>query len=213
MSDTLLSTLYSDISIDVPGCPDRLMLRSLNRTMRDICKRVPLIKHTAAIWLIPGRSCYSLDLPSKRKIGFIDDVTYDGSIILATNETMRSQRDPTWRTKEAEDPTHYLQENLGSIRIFPIPTVSKANAISVELSLIPTKDEDEFDDELIDRYEQLLIDGALSWLFARPNQKWTDLQQAQLHYGLYEGGIENAAIDAMRSNVKSDLTMKLKPLA
>jgi len=87
MSQTALSTLYNDIRIDVPSCPDPIILRALNRTLREFCGRVPVLRKELPIWLIKDRACYELDIPANTRIGFIQSVVNsDGRKIDALNE-------------------------------------------------------------------------------------------------------------------------------
>ena len=214
MSQTALSSFYNDIRIDVPGCPDLLILRALNRALRDFCKRVPVLRKTLSIWLIKDRPCYELDVPANTKLGYIISVVNsDGVPIDAVNETELTKLSTGWRTLVGPDTKGYLMPELGEFRAYPIPEASKANALSVVFSLIPTKQAVDFEEELADRYEQLLIDGALSWLFLRPNQKWLNPSLAAVHNTKYEKSIQDAGIDAMRNNVRSELTITLRPLA
>ena len=214
MSQTALSTFYNDVRLDAPGCPDILILRALNRTIRDFCRRVPVLRKEQSIWLIQNRSCYELDVPANTKIGFIQSiVNSDGKKIEALNELELDKRSIGWRSIVSTNVEGYLMPVLGELRVYPIPEEMEVNALTVYFSLIPTKEAIDFESELADRYEQLLIDGAISWILLRPNQKWTNPAAAKIHMIEYETALQNAIIDTMRNNVRSEIKVTLRPLA
>ena len=213
MSDTAFSTLYDDIRLDIPGAPDALIEQALNRTARFFCREVPVLRCTSEIWLIPDRADYILDIPANTVVGHIISLDYNDSLIPGTNETMLDKKDKGWRIQTGTTIENYLQPRLGTIRLYPIPEESEPDAIKAHLSLIPTRDATGFEENLMARYDDLLIDGALSWLFSRPSQKWESPQSALEYRAMHEIELERAAIDNFHNNVQSELSVRMKPLA
>jgi hypothetical protein len=214
MSMTALSTLYDDLRINVPGCPNMILLKGLNWAIRELCKRQPVWRQSVTVWLIANRSCYRLNYPANSNIGIIISLNdKEGRKVSPITESELDEMDSTWRKRVADPVKAYLQPELNTLQVYPIPETGQSDALTAITSLVPSRDATEFDSELLNRYDQLLIAGAAYWIQSRPNWKWTSMEQAAVNHSIFTDYFEEAAINTTLNNVKAELKMRPWKLA
>lgn len=210
-----ITELRNEIRLEAPGVTNQLIDVASLRAARDLLRRAPIWKRDVLLWPIPERPCYSLKIPAETEIGDIISVTYLDRLIEPTTGAMLARTNKMWEVQTGSTLTNYLRPDLGSIRLYPIPdnTVNQENSVTVKVSLIPSLEADEIDDAIADTYRDTFIHGALAWLLSKPGQKWYAPNVAAEHNAYFYYGMAQALIDDSHSNVRSELSVAMRPFA
>lgn len=90
------------------------------------------------------------------------------------------------------------------------PDEDVTDGIKVELCLLPDKDTDVLPDWFINEYEDAIIAGALSRLYAMPRQMWSSKVDAREQAMVYRAFINDTRIDALLEEDGSEMQMHIE---
>jgi hypothetical protein len=130
--------------------------------------------------------------------------TYD-TILLRRN--MRSGHhwgtSRSWETDKAATSRLYLLPRPDLMRLVPIPE-STGSFVHVRVAVRPKRANPEIDEWVIERYYEVICDGARARILAIPKKEWTDTALSRDYLARFEAGIESAHGDMTRDFTRND---------
>jgi len=102
-------------------------------------------------------------------------------------------------------PSYFVQEKLEKLILVPKPSAALVGGILAKVSARPARSATGVDDELWEKYLEVIASGAKAKLFAMKKKPWTDSALANYHRQLFEDGIARAKIAATRGHGRAKL--------
>lgn len=117
---------------------------------------------------------------------------------------------PTWPLDGQRDkPRRYAYVPEAQLALDPIPDA--AYPLTITLVLQPKKGANQIPESLLVKWDQVLQDGALSYLLDIPGQAWSDPMQAERRRRSFQAGISNARADEQREFNAGTLFIRRRP--
>lgn len=91
----------------------------------------------------------------------------------------------------------------GLLHLSCTPECDKPRSIEVRFTAKPTRTACQVDSSLLNDWESVIVDGALSQLYALPNYTWTNPQLAELKAINFSKGIARARIQRLKSDTSA----------
>jgi hypothetical protein len=101
-----------------------------------------------------------------------------------------------WRNEENDLASYYMLDSNNTLRLTPTPASTVAAQYYARVAVKPLLTATTVDDVVLNKYDELLIHGALGRLYALPRKPWTDLQLASYHTAQFTLGIPAARTEA-----------------
>jgi hypothetical protein len=114
------------------------------------------------------------------------------------------QKNINW-TSLTGTPTHYLQENTEEIILFPKPISSLAAALTLKVSLKPSRKSTGIENWLVEKYLDDIMHGALWKLMEMPGKPWSEGNSALYHKGAFDAAIISAQLATQKGLGKAPL--------
>lgn len=211
MAQLSLDALFPHVMPSVgSACPNPLARSMLLRAAIRFCKE-------SLVWSVLGDalpivdtvSTYEIDRPTgKAALVIVRDVWAAGQELTPKSMAEIAQLLPSWQTSQGS-PAFYNQPSMTEIRVFPIPVSTPAGTVvTVRAAFAPTIDATMIDADLVNRYFEPLVHGALSLLMAMPNQPWSNPSLAAYHEGEIMTAIDKARIEMLKDRTVSSSRVK-----
>jgi len=200
MANTVYSTLFPDIQAYVASCPQPTLLNALRLSAIEFCRRSEAYKYRPpVVTVVANTPNYLPVLPTDTEIHGYADVKYDGGRITFMDWDDVTTRDPAYPSETGTPGNFTYQSVTGPLYLYPIPSTVPTTGILLSLVLRPTITSSGLDSDLISRYKETIVHGAVKRVCVMDKQVWTDVGKAKLHGGLFNAGIADA-----HSEAKSD---------
>ena len=185
--------LAPNVLIEAPSCSAMLAERVIMEAARDFCRETDAIRRSVAGSLAANEPEFTLTLPAGVSlINLISVFVDDRKLKLVTTEEARASAD--WN--RAGTPRTVCRTG-NTLRFSPMP--SEVMAIEVFYSASPDSLTLTLDDELVERWGDVLVWGALGRLLTMPQRAWTNPQLA-IHYA----ALYRMKLDDIRQRAESD---------
>ena len=186
--------LVKEVLPYVPGCPDSLVLNNLRSATIDLCeKSKAYIYDLDAITTVSGVYEYEFDQPTGTDVHQILWMTYNGDDLDPITPRSLELNYPDWRDRSAL-PQVYLQKDVNSFWLVPVPNATLSNGILVSVALKPKRTSNNIDTKFSDSYRDGIIYGALHRLLRIPNRDWTDVGSANNYFSLFSEEVRQAEL-------------------
>lgn len=164
------SQFFSDILIDVPGCPDPTVERGLLRAAQAFCIGTQVWK----LWLEnittqANVTEYDFELEPKSELVKLERATLDGRSLLIT--TPQSLPDD-WRTNSAGLADCIFTSDRKTLTL--LPTKVAGLVLRVEAVLKPSNSATGVEDFIFDQYGEVIAMGALARLLQQSNTPYSN---------------------------------------
>lgn len=207
---TTLSSFRKDIILRVRKCPTPVIDHMLRLAAIDFCERSRVWQEDEEdlITTVDGTPEYTIASTSSEGeiAGIVElhfDDTNDTELGVKTEKELRDN-DSGWRILE-DKPTDYIQKDLTTVRLYPIP--DDEYDIDGKLWLTPNKTGTTLPDFLYQEWREEIGWGALERILTLP-EVWKDLDLA-LYYGTkFENGIDKALSQVLRQRTIASATIR-----
>lgn len=207
MADIKFLELASELEMKAPDAPLPYIVRALREAAIKFCEESEsFVYRLDAIVAIEGESEYELDIPSGTRVAKAGRLYYEGTPIEPTSEILLDDEMPGWDVTETIPSRYFFRNNI--LTLAPVPPVTLAGAVTGTVVLKPSRNAAGIDEDYFDENSQAIFDGALSKLFRDTNQPWGDLSLSQMHYALFQQGIDDA-----KSKIQQDHTAKRRNMS
>ena len=192
----------------VPGSSDTFIERNIRSAVVELCERANVYQvELDAVTTVSGIYEYDLETPAGTSVRRILWVTHKGKDLEPLTTTLLEQRLPKWR-EESGVPEYFVQKNSETFLLAPIPADTLVGSTIVRAVLRPTHTSTACDNDVMNDYRDMIVNGALFRLLRIPNKDWSDLQSASIYGQLFNQGVTDAerrarnADTAVRRSVK-----------
>lgn len=206
-----LSAFHSRVEPHVIGCPVPVMDQAILDASILFCDDSMVVRDLLdPITTTVDQVEYTLDNPdAERGISRIVNAWYDGSLLtpVARAEVHISEF-PTGI------PTHYATRSYGGamqIRLYPAP--NEAKTLSIEVVTRPVRGATTVEDELLDRWADVVVAGAVSRISSIAGQPYSDPMKAGQAGGIFIQGSRKARIEGGTGQVVTVRRVTQRPFA
>lgn len=205
MSNKAFTAFYDEVLPDVPGAPQALALNAIRNAAIEFClkSKVWVVDHDP-LSAIAGQSVYEFEPPTGAVVSGVVSAWFDGRRMAPTTQAELSDEFANWRTMNGT-PTRYLQENAGEIILFPIPASALAGALTMKVSLKPSRASTTIDSWLFESYLEAIAHGAKWKLMIMPKKPWSDGATALYHKEMFDAAVDGARLAAFKGLGKAPL--------
>jgi hypothetical protein len=177
MSTESVKHLISELAVQLPGCPDNLIMLALRRGARKFCERTGLWQAGLTAAAVAEQAEYTLDASGagEAQILTVDKVEVNGCEIVKSG---------------------YKFDKLTSELVFQagsIPTVDD-QTIAITVSLQPTLDCTDFPTVITGQYSEGISAWAGAYICRLSKRPWFDPAQAVEFDRTYRGVLQDALI-------------------
>jgi len=197
---TALSVLVPDVRVEIPDIPTFVAERQLLRAAREFCEETRTWRvnvEISVIATIPASNIASL-LPSDTEL--VDVVSIKniggGAPVIPRTYAWLDKNTSDWRSETDLNANYYVLDGNNAIRFIPIPSVTTASLYYARVAVKPTLDASAINDIVANKYDEVLVHGALAKLFLMPRKPWTDANLAQYHLALFRASFAPARTEA-----------------
>jgi hypothetical protein len=194
-----VSSLVTDILSDIPEIPRFAAERQYVRALRILCEkaRVWRVENTLTIPTTADTSLSALLPANTEMVDVISIKPIDGSTpVRPKTQSWLDINETDWRDQTALTARWYVLSTNNIIQFVPSPSESVDYYFRIAVKPTPDLALTEVADVVANKYSELLVHGAKSFLFMTPRKPWTDLQLAQYHEAVFQTGIPDARSEA-----------------
>ncbi|MDO8310528.1 MAG: hypothetical protein Q7T25_01165 [Sideroxyarcus sp.] len=190
--------------LDVPGVPEPVAINALRKAAIEFCDRSRAwVTDHDPIDLIAEEATYQFSPNNGTVVVRVEEAWVSGKDISPTTR-LDVQRYANW-TSLTGTPTHYLQENTEEIILFQKPASSMAEALTMKVSLKPSRRSTGIEGWLVEKYLDEIVHGALWRLLEMPSKPWSEGNSAMYHKGAFDAAIISAQLAAQKGLGKAPL--------
>lgn len=178
-----LNVLYPRLQTEAVGAPPALMDLKIRDAARMFMKECPAYQAKQAdIVIIPLTSVYALTPPTDAEVvrvlrmNFLAPTASRARAVLPVPE---GNLRPDWEVIEGGI-KYFTTPTLNSVTLVPIPDVNVVGSFTqIHLQLRPTRSAATIPDDVLDRWEEEIMTGALWLLYDMQDQPWTNKAEAR----------------------------------
>jgi hypothetical protein len=204
-----LASLIPDVQVEIPEIPAFVANRQILRALRDFCEQTRAWRTDIQISTTASTATVDLTalLPTASEL--VDVITVKnvigGAPVEPTTQARLDKEHALWRSEEALDAQWYVLDSNNTLRLVFTPSTTVANQYNARVAVKPLlATATTVDDIIANKYDELLVHGALARLYAIPRKPWTDNNLASFHIGMFNAGIpaaRTAAADEHQTGV------------
>lgn len=195
-----LTTLVPDVRVAIPELPSFVAERQLLRAARLFCEdsRTWRVNISLSVTTTVATIDVTALLPANTELVEIISVknTGGGAPVEPRTYVWLDKNTSNWREETDRNAKWYLLDGNNAIRLVPTPTTTIAALYDVRVAVKPLLSATQIDDVVLNKYDEVLVHGALARLYLMPRKPWTDANLAQYHEGLFRMAIPPARSEA-----------------
>ena len=172
MTTASFAELLPDVLPFVAACPEPTALIHIRAAANIFfTKTLAWEYHEENVLAALGGEAYLIPIPDETEVAKVLEVYIDGAVVNPLSK-LRSRATATdWRT-EVSSPRTYIVPGRGILRLIPNNEIEAT--ISTNVAVAPTRLAESMDMDLMDRYRDAIVIGALSRIMSIPGQMFTD---------------------------------------
>jgi len=204
------------VMVEAPGCPEVLALQVIRDAAIDFCVRSQFIQRDHdPISVVANIIDYDLDPPTGQLVVKVMKAWYKANELQPVapdyvNDPLFYNKGATGVSPNKSTPMVYTQKDERTISIFPYPSESTSNSLTMRVSLKPTRSSTTCEDSLYEDYTETIASGALARLFASPGKAYTAPQLVMAHQSKFMSGVNEARQRASRGQVRANMQVRMR---
>jgi hypothetical protein len=119
-----------------------------------------------------------------------------GAPVVPRTYSWLDENTSDWRSEENDLANYFVREDNSVLRLVPTPATTTANLYDTRIAVKPTLSATTIDDRVANKYDEVIIHGALGYLYMLPKKTWTDPQLGQFHMAMFANAIPEARVEA-----------------
>lgn len=205
-----VSDFYPRLAAYVMGCPEPTMAQALVDASIAFCDDSMAIRHRLdAFTTFPGEAFYGMDAPAQQTISRVLDVWVNGGRLAATvadevNDGSSSRGSPS---------TFYSRRNDSQLELVLYPTPDATLNVTAEVALRPLRSATSLENDLFDLWMDAIITGAMSRIYAIPDQPFSSPKLAQENLFMATRLSSKARVDASYGRIRGSGSVRMRPFA
>lgn len=198
MSNVNVLDVIADVAQLVRRAPDTTLMNAYNRAARKFCRESRWFRSALVGQTVAQTQVYSLGSDPYLEVVGVRAVSAQQLTGASAPWAVGVSDSSSWQPGgNAGQPRRYAYVPEGQIAFDPVP--DQAYTLNITLVLQPRSGATVVPSELLVKWDQVLQDGALSYLLDIPGQPWTDKAEAVLRRRALQAGINNAKADEQRA--------------
>jgi len=197
---TALSVLVPDVRVEIPEIQTFVAERQLLRAAREFCEITRAWRVDIQVSVTADAPTVDLTAALPANTELVDIVSVKnligGAPIRPTTYKRLDEDSNDWRTETNTDASWYVLDGNNTIRFIPIPSITTVNKYYVRLAVKPLLTATVIDSIVANKYDEVLVHGALSKLYLIPRKPWTDASLAPYRLALFERSMPAARTEA-----------------
>ncbi len=186
------ATWLKDALIQTPGAQRSVVKRELVKAAREFYRDSAALREViepqAVLAMVSQYDLNSLiSEPTLLEIGSVISVSVNDFQLRALTGR------PHGEYEEASAVNSYYVTNTSTVNLWPRPTTASADAMTVEVALIPREDATSLPDIAATEHMDALMDGLLGRMFEHPAKPYSNPTLAQYHLKRFRSAIGVAA--------------------
>jgi len=199
----------------VPGCTNEMALMEIENTIIDFCEKTLILQvDHDPVTSVAGIVDYDLDPPSNTLIVKIMRLWFKGKLLDPrapdTVYTPSIYNQNSGAVVEKADPQFYIQKDLRSFSLYPVPVNTDSQSLTLRVALKPTRSASTIDDLIYEEYAEIIGHGATSRLFISPGKPYSSAQQSAMSAAKYMAGVNVARDRALKGYVRSSKQVQFR---
>lgn len=209
MSTVSFESFVPDVLMYAPNCPEFTALHALRLTAIDFCTETHWWKYKSdPIDLTAGEKEYQIEVPSGAEPVVVVAAWYQNRPMFALGHSAKNKWQSLDLDSQEGPPMFWSQQDTANMIVSPVPRVSESEALVIECAVRPLRTASSTNKDLMERWYDEIINGALSRLYSIPNQPYTNYDLAKMRERLYREGVTKGKIDANKSLTSASLRVQ-----
>jgi hypothetical protein len=206
-------SLYPRLQSEAVGAPPALLDIKIRDAARQFMNEVPAwrVDHSD-IAIVAGDRDYTLTVPAESQIVRCLEATF-----LATGQTTGTPLYPVPETmlqrnyKQVEGrPKYFMTPKLSILTLVPKPDANVSGTVTeINLQIRPSRITVSIDDDVLDRFEEEILVGAMWLLYDMQDQPWTNKAEARRYKLRFVKSWADARRELDKGYTRSSLRVKI----
>lgn len=181
-----------ETQIELPGCPELLIINALRDTARDFCRASRIWQEWLdADTVIANVPDMELELSDQFEKVAITRAEFNGYPIDVIPESI-IDRVSNWKAATGTQVNAVIELAGKNYRVYPNLSENAPAALAFRVALMPSKIADEVGDIVFNEYAEVIGAGAKAKLQMMPNKEWSAPQHAAINNTEYKRGRQRA---------------------
>lgn len=200
-------------------CAEPVATRAVLDAAIDFCEQTGVVQSTLApVSTVANVFSYNLVLPADQDLVSIKRAWFKGTS-LAPVPTDAVGAPEAWRvsvpgvTPATGDPRAFYEAQRNAIGLYPRPSASETDVLTVRVSTKPQRVATQLADELFYDWVEVVAAGALERLHSTPGVSYTDQGRADRRREEFLVGINKAKLRAATGRTPGELSVTPRPFA
>jgi hypothetical protein len=206
-----LSDFYPFLLPFATGCSPGAADIALIESAIEFCRKTHSIQGVVQITTTTAAD-YAVTAPTGTELSTVLDAWLDEQPLrnVPTEQVLASN---AFTGAPAGTPMYLYQKTpyATSVSLYPAP--SAGSALVLRASFTPLRTATSLDDALLDKWATPIASGALAYLYAQPNQPYSNLLQVPTMRAQFEAGVSAASNRSSKGAVRSSLQVSQRRFA
>ncbi len=202
MADVLLSSLFPELRVELPGIPEPLLVAATKRITRQFFRKseswrydLDVVLNWTTALTFPAIVA-GTDIPTDTHVVRVDQVRFgitdaDRTIRFVPRDQL-DREDPDWQTSTGSIPSAWTHVAAGLARIIPIASADVNTSLHIRAVIAPSPDKVDLPEFLFYEFEEFIKFGVLGQLMKIVGKDWTNVSLSTLYEKKFQNGIREA---------------------
>lgn len=201
---------------DVPGCSVPIAELAIKNTIIEFCEKSLILQRDHdPVTVVRNVVDYDFDPPSGYLVQRIMRAWFKRSSLNPVSPDDITDPEVYNRAFAAADkqpgtPADILQKDERSFSLYPIPSETVSNGLTMRVALKPARSSSTIEDVIFEDYAEAIGSGAKARLMMSPGKPYSNPQLAAVEMSKYNTKINEARQRAVRGHVRSTTQVKLR---
>ena len=203
MSDVSYESFLPDVVQFVKDVPEIVAVQAIRNATIQFCEKTRVLQtQLSPMDMTAGVSVYGFEPDVGYKVVDIMEAWYGDKLLIpkAVEELTRIYRTSNWNDLDG-NPYYYFRSRTQEVTLVPKPKVTEAAKLKLRVAVVPSRSSSVIDEEIFERYYEIITLGARARLYDTPNQPYYEPKSAQLYLKRFSDGMNE-----VRTRVAKGLT-------
>lgn len=209
MSNQEYKTLTRDVVMYAPHCPEHVAEHAVKMTVIDFCNRTHWWKYKSdPIDLEADEKAYGIEVPNGTDPISVEAAWYNNMPLSPLGFASKNRFQPIDLDARRSRPLAFTQNEDKEVILSPVPEKSETGVLVLLTAIRPKRSATGADGEMLERWFDGLVNGALARVYAIPNQPFTNADAALAREKFYREQATKARIDANKAMTSASLRVQ-----
>ena len=203
------SSLVRDVVMYAPHCPEHVAQHAVKLTCIDFCRRTHWWKYTSdPIDVTAAESAYQVEVPNGTEPISVVAAWYKDSPLWPMGFSTKNRFQFKNLNSMSGTPQAFSHDTPTEVVLSPVPKDTVASALVLTVAIAPKRTANGADRDMMERYFDALVSGALARVYAIPNEPFSSADAALAREKMYRVEATKAKIDANKALTAASLRVQ-----